>query len=282
MGRPLTHGKGLALVAVLWIVAALSIAATGLMYSATQEIKMAARQQNTVAAMASADAAIRLVLQDLVARKTPMGRPEQASVEFGGRLIRVRVKGLNGLININRAPEPLLAAMLVHMGGVPPGPASQLAATIAQWRAKPAPDGRVVGFDAPEDLLRVPGVDYDLYASIAPLISASVSGSGLVDPRAAPLPVLVVLSQGNVALARQLYAAREHTSGDMDTTQLSAAFLEASSSGRGVSLQAEVPIADNLVLRRAWDVALTASGRTGLPWGLIEQRQSIAAGPSAD
>lgn len=281
MGRPISASKGLALVAVLWIVAALSIAATGLMYSAKQEIKMAARQQNTVVGIALADAAIRLALQDLVARRSPMQHPEQTTVEFGGRQIRVGVRSLNGFININRAPEPLLAAMFVHMGGVPPGSASQLAATIVQWRTRTAPDGRPVGFDAPEDLLRVPGIDYDLYASIAPLISASLSGSGLVDPRAASLAVLVVLSQGNTALARQLHAVRENSPGDMDTTQLTAAFLEASS-GRGLNIQAEVPIADHLVLRRVWDVALTASGRTGLPWNVVVQRHSIAAASSAD
>lgn len=281
MRRHTPAAKGLALIAVLWIVAALSIAATGLMASASQEIRIAARQQNTVVAMASADAAIRLVLQELLARKQPMTRPEQAQVEFGGRLIRVRVSGLNGFININRAPEPLLAAMFSHAGGLPPGAAAQLAATTVQWRSRPAPDGRPVGFDAPEDLLRVPGVSYDLYASIAPLISASLSGSGLVDPRAASVPVLAVLSQGNIALARQLHAVRENSSGDMDTTQLTAAFLE-NSVGRGLSIQAEVPLADRLLLRRAWDVALTASGRTGLPWSVVEQRHSIAAASSAD
>lgn len=281
MRRPISGGHGLALVAVLWIVAALSIAATGLMYSATQEIKMAARQQNTVLAVASADAAIRLVLQDLVSRRVPMKHSEQGTVEFGGHLIRVRVQSLNGFININRAPEPLLAAMLTYIGGVHPGVASQLATTIVQWRSRTAPDGRPVGFDAPEDLLRVPGINYDLYASIAPLISASLSGSGLVDPRAASLAVLVVLSQGNTALARRLHDLRENSRGDMDTTQLTAAFLEASS-GRGLTVQAEVPITDHLLLRRAWDVALTASSRTGLPWNVVAQYHSIAAATSAD
>jgi len=281
MPRHISAAKGLALIAVLWIVAALSIAAMGLMASASQEIKMAARQQNTVVAMASADAAIRLVLQELLVRNQPMTRPEQVQVEFGGRLIRVRASGLNGLININRAPEPLLAAMFAHIGGLPQDAAAQLAAGVVQWRSRPAPDGRPVGFDAPEDLLRVPGVGYDLYASIAPLISASLSGSGLVDPRAASVPVLAVLSQGNMALARQLHAVREKSPGDMDTAQLTAAFLE-NSVGRGLSVQAEVPLSDHLLLRRVWDVALTASGRTGLPWSVIEQRHFLAPASSAD
>lgn len=281
MRRLASVSKGLALVAVLWIVAALSIAATGLMYSASLEIKMVGRQQSTVAAVALADGAIRLALQDLVARKQPLTRPERADVEFGGRLIRVRVSSLSGFININRAPEPLLTALLAHVGGLPSASAAQLAATLVQWRSRPAPDGRPVGFDAPEDLLQVPGVNYDLYASIAPLISTSFSGSGLVDPRAAPLAVLVVLTQGNVALARQLHAVRENSSGDMDTTQLTAAFLE-NSAGRGLCLQAEVHLSDNLLLRRVWDVALTSSGRAGLPWSVVEQRHSIVAASTAD
>eukprot|EP01035_Chromulina_nebulosa_P016759 gene16759-22217_t len=93
--------RGLALVAVLWIVAALSLAATGLIHSAKLEIRKAARHRAVVEATALGDAANRLVLQEITARATPVNRSERFQVEFSGRAIRVRVQSLNGLVDIN-------------------------------------------------------------------------------------------------------------------------------------------------------------------------------------
>lgn len=275
MRRGSSHNGGLALIAVLWIVAALSLSATGLIHSAKQEIRKATRQRGVAEATAIGDAAIRLVLQDITARQVPLAGPETVMVEFAGRAVRVQVQGLNGLVDINHAPEPLLAALFQHGAGLAPEVAAGLARSVVEWRQRPTLGGRPVGFDAPEDLLAVPGVDYGLYARIQKLVSASLSGSGLVNPQAAPLPVLVVLAEGNVALASQLYAQRENLSQPMDTSRLSAAF-KGGASGGALSIRAEVPLDGGaLKLGRTWWVALSSSGRNGLPWRVIEQRQAL-------
>lgn len=273
--------RGLALIAVLWIVAALSLSATGLIYSAKQEIRTAARQRSTVAANALADAAMRLVLQQLVAQPTPpTGRWTQASVEFAGTVINVQFHGLNGLIDINNAPPALLAALFQHAANLPAGTAESLAAAVVDWRKRPGPAARPVGFDAPEDLLQVPGFDYGLYARIQPLVSASLRGSGLVNPEAASVAVLTVLAQGNAALASQLSAARENSPQAMDSTQLNAAFKD-SSAGRALRMVATVPLGETSVLQRTWTVALGAPGVVALPWRVLEQNHAIAAMPVA-
>ena len=269
--------RGLALIAVLWIVAALTLSATGLLYSAKQEIRTAARQRATVTANALADAALRLVLQDIAARKTPFaGRWIQTRVEFAGAAIDVQVHGLNGLIDINNAPPALLAALLQHAGNLPAAAAEALANTVIEWRKRPGPAARPVGFDAPEDLLQVPGFEYSLYATIQPLVTASLRGSGLVNPEAASVAVLTVLAQGNAALAAQLSAARDSSPQAMDTTQLTAAFKDASAS-RALRMVATVPLGDGMVLQRTWSVALGTRGRNALPWQVLGQHHAVIA-----
>ncbi|MFY3382633.1 type II secretion system protein GspK [Paracidovorax sp. MALMAid1276] len=267
----------MALIAVLWIVAALSLTATGLMQSAKQEIRASSRARQMVAAAALADGAIRVVLQDLAASRSAVGRAVRLNVPLMGQSVDVEVSGLKGLVDINHAPSGLLAALFEHAGAVPAPDATRLAQVLMEWRKRPGADGRPMGLDAPEDLLQVPGFDYPLYARIRPLISASLPGSGLVNPEAADLAVLTVLAQGNAALAAQLAAARETSSLPMDTTQLTAAFKDAST-GNALSVTASVPVGDSLVLRRTWWVTLSASGRNGLPWRVLEQRQAIEPG----
>ncbi len=268
--------SGLALIAVLWIVAALSLTATGLIQSAKQEIRVSALQRSTIGASALADAAIRLVLQDLTARKATVGRAVSLDVPVLGQNIPVRWHALQGLVDINHAPLALLAALFEYGGAVQAPDAARLAQAVDDWRKQPTAGGRPLGFDAPEDLLQVPGFDYALYARIRPLVSASLPGSGLVNPEAADVAVLTVLAQGNAALAGQLAAARETSSLPMDTTQLTAAFKDASP-GSALSLTASVSVGDGSTLHRTWWVALSAAGRNGLPWRVLEQRQIVSA-----
>lgn len=273
MPRRVSAG-GMALIAVLWMVAALSVIATGMLHTVKGEIRLAGHQRQTVIAGALADAAIRWVLQDVSARKPVLVRPVYIDVPLLGGVVRTEVRPLNGLINLNHAPEPLLAALFQHAAGLPQADSAQLAQAVVQSRKRPDPQGRPEGFDAPEDLLRVPGISYALYATISPLVSASLRGSGRVNPQAAPLPVLVVLAQGNAALASQLAAARDNDPLPMDTTRLNPAFLDASAAA-AIQVAARVPLADGGHLLKTWWVGLSAAAQTGLPWQLLETRQHI-------
>ena len=175
---------------------------------------------------------------------------------------------LNGLIDINSAPEPLLAAMFQHMGELPAAAAESLAKQAVEARSRKDPQGQKEGFDAPEDLLRVPGIDYPLYARIAPFVTSSLSGSGLVNPQAAPVSVLTVLAQGNATLAQQFASARGSTPQAMDTTRLTSAFLDPNSSS---SLRIMANVQGGTV-QKTWWVSLTPSDRSGLPWQFMGQR----------
>lgn len=70
-----------------------------------------------VEASALGDAAIQLVLQDMVSRTVPISHLSQVETIYRGVSMVVQVMPLNGLIDINGAPVPLLAS-LYAVGGV--------------------------------------------------------------------------------------------------------------------------------------------------------------------
>ena len=154
MQRSRQRLRGMALIAVLWIVAALAILATGMTQSVRQQVRVTASTLDAVAAQAVGDGAIALVLQAL---KTMPQRPQQAVTEtvvYGGGDIAVEVMPLDGLISLNGASVPLLAALLQVAGGLPAPNAEALAQQLDDWRTGRSGElGTPVTrhFEAPED-----------------------------------------------------------------------------------------------------------------------------------
>ncbi len=96
--------------------------------------------------------------------------------------------------------SPALLATLFRYAGVRMSRGAEaLAAAAVEWRSAKDGRGRPVGFEAPEDLLRVRGVDYTLYARLSAVVTADLQGNGRVSPPAAPDEVLRVLASGNAA-----------------------------------------------------------------------------------
>ena len=127
--------KGLALIMVLWIVAALSLLVVGMSQTVRGQVRAAQAVSEQVAAQALAEGAIALALQQ---RKAEGARPEGMAatrVSYGGVEMQVLVQPLSGLISLNAAQPPLLSALLQVAGGVPEKQADQLAHAIDTWRA---------------------------------------------------------------------------------------------------------------------------------------------------
>ena len=96
------------LIAVLWIVAALSIIVTGITRSVREEARMMSLARQGVEFSALGDAAIQLALQEMVSRTVPVGRLTQVDTTYRGISIPVEIMPLNGLININRSEALLI------------------------------------------------------------------------------------------------------------------------------------------------------------------------------
>jgi general secretion pathway protein K len=262
--RPL---RGVALVAVLWIVAALSIVVTSISSSVRQEVKAVSASRQSVVGEALGRAAIQLVLQDLAARPERTQALSYVDTVFKDTPMRVRVLPLTGLIDINNAPPGLLAR-LFRSAGVDARAADALAAAAVEWRSAKDGRGRPVGFEAPEDLLRVKGIDYTLYAKISELVTADLQGNGRVSPPAATEAVLRVLASDNATLFAARPMERNATRAGMDTTSLNGEFIDSNAQTQRYQLQARVPLAGGswLLVSRTVDFS---GGNNGLQWRTI-------------
>lgn len=266
--RARVRSRGLALVAVLWIVAALAVMVTSLSHAVRQEVRAVSTSRQALAAQALGQGSIHLVLQDLAARLDRPARAFWIDAHYAGVPVTVHVLPLNGLIDLNNAPQGLLALLFQHGGGVDPGRAQSLAAAAVAWRSALDTRGRAVGFEAAEDLLRVPGVDYPLYARLATLVSADLRGSGRVNVHAAPPEVLAVLAGGDRGRAEALAVARDAGQPTLDLTALRGEYVETLAATSRYRLLARVPLAAGTFLQVMRTVDFAAA-RHGVPWRIL-------------
>lgn len=276
--RPLSvpaYQRGMVLIAVLWMVAALSILVTGMTRSVREEVRTLALARQSVEGTAWGDAAIGLVLQEMVSRPAnAVTTLVKAQTVYRGASIEVEVVPLNGLIDLNSAPEALLANLYAVAGGLPAQSASVLAQATVQTRGQRDAHGMQKRFEAPEDLLQIGGVDYPLYARLSGLVTADLRGAGKVNPLAAPLGVLTVLAAGNAEVANRIAQGRASGAAAVDTTALDAALVQ-STFVRRFRLQARVPLADGTLLNVSRSVDLNVRGRGGVPWHTFHTSHGI-------
>ena len=276
-----TVQSGLALIAVLWMVAALSIIVMGLVQAVRSEVKLTSASSDMVVAHAIGDAAIHLILQKMVAETSPPGRLSVVPIQYQSSAVNVEILPLNGLIDINLAPKGLLAQLFAVAGKVPPDVAENLAQSVLETRSAKGAGGRERGFDAIEDLLQVPGVDYDAYANIARLITADRPGTGKVNPMAAPEGVLLVLAGGDPARAASVAAGRDAGQAGVDTTTTLATEFTDNATTRRFRLTARVPLPQGTaVVLISRSVDMGDGAQDGLPWRTfhVEQRLDAASG----
>lgn len=274
----------MALVIVLWMVAALLVTATGVVYAVRGEVRSVSSFREMAEAAALGDAGILLAARELAGSPQQDSRLRQYEAGFEQAAIGVRVLPLTGLVDLNAAPEALLTELIAVAGGVDRSRASMLAQRIVDWRdtdETPLPQGaedpayaaagspfRTRGgpFESPEDLLQVLGMDFDLYSAIRPLITVHAGRSaGRVDPAAAPVPVLQVLAAGNAQIATEYAAAREASGALADATRFQAGFIARQQASSRYLIEASVRLSNGafLVSRRVLDLAAPAEG---LPW----------------
>lgn len=274
-GVDATRSRGMALIAVLWVVAALSILVTGFSRIARDEVGVVASVRQGVVAQAMGDAAIALALWEISGTAVPVARVQHADIAYRGVIVPVSVMPLNGLIDLNTAPPALLARLYEVAGGLPADAAQALAQFTIEARTKPSPANQPERFEATEDLLRLPGVDYDLYARLSPLLTVYARASGgRVNPMAAPLDVLTVLANGNVGVAGRIAQERDQGAQGVDTTSLEASFVGVSPSRR-YRVSAIVPLPDGTHMRISRTVDLGFSSRDGLPWRTLHTERSL-------
>lgn len=270
--------RGMVLIAVLWIVAALGVLVTGASRAVRDNVRIVSLARQTVMAQALGDGAIELVLQQMAALPAPPAALSVVDGNYRNTPIQVEVVPVNGLIDINGAPVPLLAALYRIAGGMSPPAAEALAQATEAMRKQPDARGRPIGFEAIEDLLRVPELDYPLFARIAPLVTADLTSSGRVNALAAPFGVLVVLAGGDAGKAQTIAAGRSAGNVGVDTTGLDQSFVD-SAMGRRFRVRARVPLTGGGFALIGRSVNLQSSAKSGLPWTTFRSTRQIEVVP---
>ena len=268
--------RGMALVAVLWIVAALSVMALALAGTARVQVRAASVQRSAASVQAVGEAVTALALQAQLAQPPQQAGAQHIQMQWQGVPMSVSITPLDGFIGLNGASAELLAAVLQSVGA---GNAQALAEAIVTWRdgADMPPEERRQPrrFEAVEDLMLVPGMDYALYARIAPLVSADAAGS-TVDARSAPPEVLRALAGGQDARVDAYVAQRAQPGAD--ASFLNPAFAGAAGrAGMFYRVHVGVPLGEGTIARFECDVALRADTQRRLPWSVLRQSLHITA-----
>jgi len=285
---------GLALVLVLWMIAALLVTVTGVVYAVRGDVRAVSMAREMAAAGALGDAGVVLAARTLAESKQPEARWQQTDLTFDGTYVEVRVIPLAGMIDVNAASEALLTELIAVGGGVDRTQAAVLAQRIIDWRdadEQPQPQGaenaayaaagspfRTRGgpFETTEDLLQVLGIDFDLYEKLRPLVTVHARGDGRVDPAAAPLPVLRVLAAGNDQVASAYAAAREASGALADTTRFPAAFITRGQAGSRYLIEASVQLSNGAV-QVTRKVLELEGAQQGLPWQTLWAERAVVA-----
>lgn len=265
----LALNRGLALISVLWLVAALSIIITGVAQTVKTEVRTVSQARQAVQGGAIGDAAIQIALQAAkVAPDKFNAKARVMGLDFQGLRIRVESRPLTGFLDINVAPKSLLQAAFQYAGAMEPKAAEMLAQATIDHRAKYGKPGVQNSFEVPEDLLPVPGMNYDLYVKLKNIITTDSNSGGKVNPYAAPYELLIVLAEGNVALAAKFLAMRDAAAEVLDTTSFNGGFIDNSTSSR-IHFSASVPLQGGQWVNSFRTVDLSGGEKEGFPWRTI-------------
>jgi general secretion pathway protein K len=272
------------LIAVLWLVAAMSLIITGIVQAVRSEVRVVSLHRQSALASPMADAAVLLAMQNMHANKLELPKGiTKIPVEFEGQTFDVWVRPANGLVDINQAPLELIASVYQFAGDLDADLAQKMAHSTVEFRQTKSPKGVAIGFDAPEDLLSVPAMTYSLYAKIKNLVTADLRGSsGRINPMASPLGVMQVLTGGDVARAQALLAQRDADGVLMDTSFFNPSQIEIASSPN-LQFQVQVHLSDANLLQKTINIYWGTDPRSGLPWRVLSSQQALLqTAPSAN
>lgn len=261
---PGAREEGVALAIVVWFIAGMSLLVAGIISHVRVDTRMTQLQVAQAQAASAGDGAIQLMLAELVSsrRNAPDGALSAAAYRLGSLDVEVTLVPAPGLIDINRAPQIVLAGLFRLAGGLDTSQAQTVAYNVVKWRqVQPLQEGGKAAarqFVALEDMLRVDGVSRMLIEAVRDYVVVGLSSQRGTNFSAAPAAVLEVLREANLQQAEQLLRQREQE-GDPGARGLARA------PGGMLRADAVVRYGDQSWLRRRWVVLETESG-SSLPW----------------
>lgn len=218
--------RGVALVLVMWLVAALSLVVMG----ATQWIRSDNRLNRALVDQAQqrslAKGVVFLLMRDIEAASRDVNydpdKPFNAEFQLGDNLYQLQAIPAVGLINLNSAPEELLVLLFKHALSLDDQEAITMAQRFMDWR-EPKHPKTLDGFDlidykteeislrprgskflVVEDMMQVMGISIMDYEKLRDLVTVLPNTFQGLRPDAAPPEVLEVLLADSFTLESSL------------------------------------------------------------------------------
>ena len=277
---PSRANSGLALVAVMWIVAALSILVTGLVATSRADLRGVYNLRSVVEHTALGDGAITLAATSMLAEP---GSEATGQFEFriDDRQVRVDVLPASAFIDLNLASQDLLRDTLLFGAGLAEQDAEVLAERIIDWRDPDddaLPNGAELSayeaagspfrprngpFESVDDLIQVLGVSLELHDKLRGLLTIHSDSAG-VDASHAPPAVLAVLAAGHSDAVERVLSARLKNDPLIDMTGLTQQHLT-TATGRRYRFDAWRQDGNVRLSRVRW-LDLARPAVMGVPW----------------
>ncbi|MCV6621147.1 MAG: type II secretion system protein GspK [Cellvibrionaceae bacterium] len=283
--------QGVALIMVLWLVAAMSLLVAGVIYSARMDTKQTQRLNSMAKYTAMADGVSKLALRSylLWQQEQAVQVPYEWTSDQYGVVASVSIVPTKGLIDLNTAGFDALFQLFSIRLGLDEEQASILAQNLIDWRRPVSSDFQGLfdkyearGLPMPRhgrlfsvaDLLAIDGFNLDMMHLLEDVVYVDRVFGGGVDPVSAPAAVLSVLSNGNEEAVLSYLEMREQSINEessggstmLNSTEFSSAFL-----GQGSStiarLDVDIEVEQVRMLRRLW--VDTSGYSAGLPWEVV-------------
>jgi general secretion pathway protein K len=219
--------RGVALIAVLWVVLLLSVIAGSLAILTRTEVGLSRNFMLSAKAEALAEGGVHLAIGELLApgaaaRPYADGGVWQVELEAGR--LKISIIDVTGRVDLNSAPLELVVG-LFSAAGAEPELADILAGRIIDWRdadetslARGGEQADYEGHEPPvrvgngpflaaDEIMRIPGMTADLWVRIADAVTVYSRHPG-VNPIYAPKIVLLALPGMDAATAERIISAR--------------------------------------------------------------------------
>ena len=237
--RPASRRRGIALIAVLWVLVLLALMAANFTRITRTETNLARNMVENAKAEALADAAVHRAVLGLLATDASTRWSADGTVyryEFGGGTVRIVIEDESGKIDLNGGESGHLRGLFLVLG-VEDDRATALADAIVDFRDEddlrqlngaedPEYDAAGLSYGAKDDrfavvaeLRQVLGMTRDLYDLAAPFLTVYSNRSG-VNVATAPREVLLAVPGVATSEVETLLSARDSGDGGGQGTAL--------------------------------------------------------------
>lgn len=282
--------NGIALVAVLWAVAILSLIAAAIVTTASLSYRIGRNTWSRAQLEAAADAATaRAILGVLDARAEARWRVDGTpqAFEFNAYRFEIRVEDDAGKIDLNEADGAVIQRLFAA-AGVTEAEAAELKDAILDWRSRPPMGGPLSGtaalnsgagasniaprkgpFQSLDELSLVPGLTAPLFEAVKNAVTI-YSGRATIDTASAPKLALMAYEAIDAARADARLAERAIRSGPAGVISDGRLNLDLPYAGRVLTIIATTHPGENRSFERRTTILLT--GDIARPYIILDHQ----------